>query len=110
MFWRTRNPSPACSCSASAKPAHDAPSKRPKKKPQEKAPRESPMTHRCAILDDYQNVATKLADWSIPDVEVKVFNEWFADQKAAGAALKGFSTICMMRERTPFLKPTLEQL
>ena len=68
------------------------------------------MTHRCAILDDYQNVATKLADWSIPDVEVKVFNEWFADQKAAVAALKGFSIICMMRERTPFLKATLEQL
>ena len=68
------------------------------------------MTHRCAILDDYQNVATKLADWSIPDVEVKVFNEPFADQKAAVVALKGFSIICMMRERTPFLKPTLEQL
>ena len=68
------------------------------------------MAHRCAILDDYQNVATKLADWSIPDVEVKVFNEWFADQKAAVAALKGFSIICMMRERTQFLKPTLEQL
>ena len=68
------------------------------------------MAHRCAILDDYQNVATKLADWSIPDVEVKVFNEWFADQKAAVAALKGFSIICMMRERTAFLKPTLEQL
>ncbi len=68
------------------------------------------MTHRCAILDDYQNVATKLADWSIPDVETKVFNTPFADQKAAVAALKGFSIICMMRERTPFLKPTLEQL
>jgi D-3-phosphoglycerate dehydrogenase len=68
------------------------------------------MAHRCAILDDYQNVATKLADWSIPDVEVKVFNEPFANQKAAVAALKGFSIICMMRERTPFLKPTLEQL
>src|SRR3954469_9728043 len=68
------------------------------------------MIHRCAILDDYQNVATKLADWAIPDVEVKVFNEWFADQKAAVAALKGFSIICMMRERTPFLKATLEQL
>jgi D-3-phosphoglycerate dehydrogenase len=68
------------------------------------------MTHRCAILDDYQNVALKLADWSIPDVEVKVFNEPFADIKAAVAALKGFSIICMMRERTPFLKPTLEQL
>ena len=68
------------------------------------------MKHRCAILDDYQNVATKLADWSIPDVEVKVFNEPFADRNAAVAALKGFSIICMMRERTPFLKPTLEQL
>ncbi|MEA2879849.1 MAG: hypothetical protein QOF14_5045 [Hyphomicrobiales bacterium] len=68
------------------------------------------MPHRCAILDDYQNVATKLADWSIPDIETKVFNEPFADQKAAVAALKGFSIVCMMRERTPFLKTTLEQL
>jgi phosphoglycerate dehydrogenase-like enzyme len=68
------------------------------------------MTHRCAILDDYQTVALKLADWSIPDVEVKVFNEPFPDIKAAVAALKGFSIICMMRERTPFLKATLEQL
>lgn len=68
------------------------------------------MPHRCAILDDYQNVATKLADWSIPDVEVKVFNEPFADRNAAVAALKGFSIVCMMRERTQFLKPTLEQL
>ena len=53
------------------------------------------MPHRCAILDDYQNVATKLADWSIPDVEVKVFNEPFADRNAAVAALKGFDIICM---------------
>jgi len=68
------------------------------------------MTHRCAILDDYQNVALKLADWSIPDVEVKVFSEPFPDIKAAVAALKSFSIICMMRERTPFLKATLEQL
>lgn len=68
------------------------------------------MPHRCAILDDYQNVALKLADWSIPDVEVKVFNAPFGDIKAAVAALKGFSIICMMRERTPFLKATLEQL
>jgi len=68
------------------------------------------MPHRCAILDDYQNVALKLADWSIPDVEVKVFNQPFADQKAAVAALQGFDVICMMRERTPFLKATLEQL
>jgi D-3-phosphoglycerate dehydrogenase len=70
------------------------------------------MKHRCAILDDYQNVALKLADWSplTGDVEIKVFNEPFADQKAAVKALQGFSIICMMRERTPFLKPTLEKL
>jgi len=68
------------------------------------------MAHRCAILDDYQNVALKLADWSIPDVEVKVFNEPFADQAATVAALKNFDIICMMRERTPFRKATLEQL
>jgi phosphoglycerate dehydrogenase-like enzyme len=68
------------------------------------------MPHRCAILDDYQNVALKLADWNIPDVDVKVFNEPFPDIKAAVVALKGFSIICMMRERTPFLKATLEQL
>jgi phosphoglycerate dehydrogenase-like enzyme len=72
--------------------------------------KEKPMPQRCAILDDYQNVATKLADWSIPDVEVKVFNEPFENREAAVAALQGFSIVCMMRERTPFLKPTLEQL
>ena len=70
------------------------------------------MKHRCAILDDYQNVALKLADWSplSSAVEIKTFNEPFPDQKAAVKALQGFSIICMMRERTPFLKPTLEQL
>jgi D-3-phosphoglycerate dehydrogenase len=69
------------------------------------------MTHRCAILDDYQNVALKLADWSVlKDVEVKVFNEPFADRNAAVKALQGFDIVCMMRERTPFLKPALEKL
>jgi phosphoglycerate dehydrogenase-like enzyme len=70
------------------------------------------MKHRCAILDDYQNVALKLADWSplSSAVDIKTFNEPFPDQKAAVKALQGFSIICMMRERTPFLKPTLEQL
>src|SRR5262249_9600055 len=72
--------------------------------------REAPMPHRCAILDDYQNVALKFADWSIPDVEVKAFNEPFADQAAAVAALGDFDIVCMMRERTPFRKPTLEKL
>ena len=33
-------------------------------------------SYRCAILDDYQNVALKLADYSkVPEVEFKVFND-----------------------------------
>ena len=40
---------------------------------------------RAAILDDYQNVAMAMADWSpvAKDVEIEVFNEPFASQHAA---------------------------
>lgn len=59
---------------------------------------------RCAILDDYMNLALDAADWSkVSDrVEVKVFNRPFASGEAAAAALKDFEIICAMRERTPF--------
>jgi phosphoglycerate dehydrogenase-like enzyme len=64
-----------------------------------------PMTRlRCAILDDYLNLALGIADWSkIGDqVDVTVFNEPFASTEAAASALKDFEIICAMRERTPF--------
>jgi phosphoglycerate dehydrogenase-like enzyme len=59
---------------------------------------------RCAILDDYMNLALSVADWSkIGDrVAVTVFNQPFASQEAAASALKDFEIICAMRERTPF--------
>ena len=59
---------------------------------------------RCAILDDYLELALGIADWSkITDrVEVTVFNQPFASQEAAVAALKDFEIVCAMRERTPF--------
>src|SRR4051812_37619832 len=59
---------------------------------------------RCAILDDYLNVALTVADWSaIADrVDVTVFNQPFASAEAAASALKDFEIICAMRERTPF--------
>ena len=59
---------------------------------------------RCAILDDYLNVALRVADWSkVRDrVDVTVFNEPFASPEAAAGALKDFEIICAMRERTPF--------
>src|SRR5882757_4170691 len=59
---------------------------------------------RCAILDDYLNVALKVADWSkISDrVDVTVFNQPFANTETAASALRDFEIICAMRERTPF--------
>jgi D-3-phosphoglycerate dehydrogenase len=59
---------------------------------------------RCAILDDYLDVALKVADWSpLQDrVDITVFNEPFASTEDAASALKDFEIICAMRERTPF--------
>ena len=59
---------------------------------------------RCAILDDYMNLALGVADWSrVGDrVEVIVFDQPFASTEAAASALKEFEIICAMRERTPF--------
>jgi D-3-phosphoglycerate dehydrogenase len=59
---------------------------------------------RCAILDDYFNLALTVADWSkIKDrVDVTVFNQPFASPEAAASALKDFEIICAMRERTAF--------
>ena len=47
---------------------------------------------RCAILDDYFNLALSVADWSkVADrVDVTVFNQPFATEKAAADALEGF--------------------
>ncbi len=67
---------------------------------------------RCAVLDDYMDVALTIADWSkIGDrVDVTAFNEPFASQAAAASALEDFEIICAMRERTPFPRPLLAAL
>jgi phosphoglycerate dehydrogenase-like enzyme len=70
------------------------------------------MAIRCAILDDYQNVALKLADWGkVKDrVEIKVFQEHFGGSDKVIAALQGFEVIVAMRERTAFPKTVLDAL
>jgi len=47
------------------------------------------MALRCAILDDYQNVVLKVADWSKlkGDVEFTVFNEHLGGPDKVIAAL-----------------------
>jgi D-3-phosphoglycerate dehydrogenase len=68
------------------------------------------MQHRCAILDDYQNVALRLADWSAvqKDAEIVVFTEPLGGKLKE--TLRDFSILCLMRERTPFDRATVEAL
>jgi phosphoglycerate dehydrogenase-like enzyme len=70
------------------------------------------MTLRCAILDDYQNVALKMADWSAlkGKAEITVFNEHLGEAANVIKTLKDFDIICAMRERTPFRRETVEAL
>jgi len=70
------------------------------------------MAVRCAILDDYQNVALRVADWSKvkDEIEIKVFNEHLGGPDKVIAALQGFEIIIAMRERTGFPKQVIEAL
>jgi phosphoglycerate dehydrogenase-like enzyme len=67
---------------------------------------------KAAILDDYQNVALKLADWSpvAKDLDITVFDKPFAGPDEAIKALQGFAIIVGMRERTPFPRKVIEAL
>jgi phosphoglycerate dehydrogenase-like enzyme len=70
------------------------------------------MPLRCAILDDYQNVALSMADWSKVngDIDIKVFNEHLGSTDNVVAALQGFAIVCAMRERTSFPRAVIEAL
>ena len=71
------------------------------------------MAYRCAIIDDYQNVALKLADWPkvTKDVEIKVFTEAVRRSDADTINdLKDFDIVVMMRERTRFPRPVIDGL
>jgi len=68
--------------------------------------------YRCAILDDYQNVALTATDWSkvAGDLDIKVFNEHLGGADNLVKALQGFAIVCAMRERTGFPRAVIEQL
>jgi phosphoglycerate dehydrogenase-like enzyme len=68
--------------------------------------------YRCAILDDYQNVALKMADWSkvSGEVEMRVFNQHLGAQDDVVKTLQGFDIVCAMRERTAFPRAVIDQL
>ncbi|MBI4280098.1 MAG: D-2-hydroxyacid dehydrogenase family protein [Armatimonadetes bacterium] len=65
-----------------------------------------------AVLDDYQDVALKMADWSAlgPQIAIRAFQDHLQDMDAVAARLRLFEVIVAMRERTPFPRALLEQL
>jgi phosphoglycerate dehydrogenase-like enzyme len=73
---------------------------------------ERTMPLRCAILDDYQNVALTMADWSkvAGDIDITVFNDHLGAADNVVAALKDFAIVCAMRERTAFPRAVIEAL
>jgi phosphoglycerate dehydrogenase-like enzyme len=72
----------------------------------------TPMTLRCAVLDDYQGVARTAADWSAVSgmVDVTTFSRHFADEDELVAAIDGFDIAVVMRERTPFPRSVFARL
>ena len=67
---------------------------------------------KVAILDDYQNVTHKFADWEILNkkIEVKVFNKYIGKDINLSQKLLDFEVLCLMRERTPLPKELINKL
>jgi phosphoglycerate dehydrogenase-like enzyme len=67
---------------------------------------------RIAVLDDYQRVARKIADWSAVDkrARVTVFDDHLDKPADVVKRLKPFAAVCVMRERTPLTAEILRQL
>jgi len=67
---------------------------------------------RIALMDDYQHVALKSADWSRlpPDCKVEVFHDHVTDDDALAKRLADFEIVMALRERTPFPASLLERL
>ncbi|WP_043669589.1 D-2-hydroxyacid dehydrogenase family protein [Streptomyces xylophagus] len=70
------------------------------------------MRLRCVVLDDYQNVATELADWSSVEdtVEVVSLREHLDGEGELAAALATADIVVTLRERVPFPASLLARL
>ena len=75
-------------------------------------PKQAGRSTRVAILDDYQNVALTIADWSAVQEQavVTAFADHLSDEDKIVDRLAGFDVVVAMRERTPFPRSLLERL
>jgi phosphoglycerate dehydrogenase-like enzyme len=67
---------------------------------------------QVAVLDDYQNVAQRMADWTpvTERADLTVFTDHLADPDELVARLSGFDAVMVMRERTPLPRSIIERL
>jgi len=67
---------------------------------------------RIAILDDYQNVSLKMADWSplAWQATITVFNDHVSNSEDVIERLLPFDVVCVMRERTPLPATVIARL
>jgi phosphoglycerate dehydrogenase-like enzyme len=70
------------------------------------------MRAKIAVLDDYQSVALKMADWSAVTARahVDVFSDHLADADLLAERLLPYDVMCVMRERTPLRAALIERL
>ena len=70
------------------------------------------MRAKIAVLDDYQGVALKMADWSavLARADVDVFSDHLDAADAVAERLLPYDILCVMRERTPLRADILERL
>lgn len=70
------------------------------------------MKLKCAILDDYQQVALTMADWSAIAGRVEVFamSQHFTDEAELAVHLQDCDMLVIMRERTPITATLLARL
>ncbi|MET9591457.1 D-2-hydroxyacid dehydrogenase family protein [Streptomyces sp. NPDC006516] len=70
------------------------------------------MKLRCAVLDDYQSVASTAADWSpvTGEVDVVCFADHCANEDELVSRLAEFDIVVTLRERVPFPATLIERL
>ena len=70
------------------------------------------MSIQIAVIDDWQNVASSVVDWSVLASvgQVHFLHDYPADTATLVQRLQGFEVICVMRERTSFDKALLQGL
>jgi len=67
---------------------------------------------KIAVLDDYQDVAMEMADWTAVNyqAEVIVYNDHISEPGPLIDRLQPFDVVCVMRERTPLNGDILRHL